>query len=67
MKDSRKKPLVSFENKLHFAKSYLYLLQAHFGANLKVVLDISTDDLDKSLLYNDYALQAFKVKALIIS
>jgi hypothetical protein len=48
--DSREKPLVSLENELHFAKSYLYLLQARFGANLKVDFDISTDDLEKSLL-----------------
>lgn len=48
--ESREKPLVSLGDELAFAKSYLYLLQARFGENLKVTIDVSDDDLEKTLL-----------------
>jgi LytS/YehU family sensor histidine kinase len=46
---SQKNMLVSLDEELKFAQSYLFLLQARFAENLIVDLDISSDDLEKSL------------------
>ncbi|MDX2128501.1 MAG: histidine kinase [Chloroherpetonaceae bacterium] len=46
---SHHKSLVTYEEELAFAKSYLYLLETRFGTNLKTIWDIDEQSLNKFL------------------
>lgn len=47
---SQEKMVVSLDEELKFAKSYLFLLQARFAENMSVEIDVSNDDLEKCVL-----------------